>query len=769
MEHVGKGYVHASGPKDALIQLVGDCPTTNEVKIGKGFQEGTGRILNSLLKSAGIDRTACRIDYAMRCQPPKGKIDKSFDPIICAQRHLFPELKTVKAHIIVALGATALDIICGLDKISKRRGSLYKTPYGKVLPTLHPSTMMRNQVMWFIVIADLRKAKSESLFPELIPPAYKFNKFPTLQQVKEFSPTTPLSVDIETSWAKYWENSLICIGFSDGVDTLCIPWLSQHGVPYWKPEEQEQVVREIQRLLSRPGIYQNGFFDVQVLTALGFEVKNFWFDTMLAHHLIYAELPHDLGFLCSVHTNVPYYKDESKSDAGALALTDEVFRGYNCKDVYSTHLASQDLTRDLRSTGNYDHFRAVTMKLPPILLDMQKRGIGVDTATLRDAIIEYTMQISQLNTDLEEAGVPKGDKALKEYLFVKLKLPVVKRSRKTKAPSLDADTFLKLHKKILLEQEQLSPQSSRYQILVEGSKALRLISTKKQKQKTLSTYLRGLPIGPDGRVHCSWLQHGTKNQRLSSRDPNLQNVPAGIARRIYCAKPGHKLYLFDYSQIELRIIAYEAEDLPLIQTFEEGKDPHDKNTRDFFGIKDGETYTERQRSFAKSFVYCLNYGGDVTAVLMANPGFISFKYAKAAQARYYKERPAIALYRERIEKEVRSSRTVVNPFGLKRIFFGALSDNIKSAYNYPIQSGAAHVINTACIRLSRQGLTTGLILQIHDALGFELPNHPTTPQRLKDIRKVMEMPVTIRGRKVDLPVDLKYGKNWDALDKWKWS
>lgn len=771
MEFIGEGYADGSGPKDSKILFVGEALGADEVREGKPFAGGAGRVLSSLTGSAGIIRENTRVDNCMRCRPPANKIPKSFDPIYCAVRHLFPALREQKPNIIIALGGTPLNVLAGLDSITKRRGSIYKTPHGKLVATLHPAHLMRIQDMWFIVVADLKRAKAESFSPDMPPLNFHSITHPTLPDIQAFSvdPKETLASDIETTFDMYYESTILCIGFSNASISMCIPWLKRGGGYYWAPEDRPAVVREIQRLLTHPTIWQNGFFDLQVLESFGFKIPNFVFDTMLAHHLLYAELKHSLDFIASVHTKMPYYKDEVKGDQAFLQLTDTTLRGYNNKDHRVTFDAAADLALDLRRDKVWDYFRSITMKLPRILIDMQKRGILVNRKVHGEAIVEYNLRVRQHNLDLKAMKVPAGDKARKKYLFETLALPIVKRSKKTGAASMDKDAVLKLHKKILIEKEKYSEQHPRHILLCKGETVINKLSALSADSKILSTYLRGLPIGPDGRIHCSWLQHGTKNQRLSSRRPNLQNIPEGIARRLYSAAPGKLFYFFDYSQIELRIIAYEAEDFPLIKVFESGGDVHDRNTRDFFGLSATQTYTEKQRRFSKSFVYCLNYGGDVAAVLQAYPGFISWGAARKGQAVYYAAHPAIKVYRERIEKEVRATRRVKNPFGLERVFFGSISQNIKSAYNYPIQSGAAYIINTACIRLQKAGLTDGLLLQIHDALGYELPYlaaHLKVPYTLlHEIKEIMEQSVYIRGRKVALPVDIKYGPNWDDLKK----
>jgi DNA polymerase I len=413
------------------------------------------------------------------------------------------------------------------------------------------------------------------------------------------------------------------------------------------------------------------------------------------------------------------------------------------------------------------------MPLTTVLMAMQKRGIAVDKAVLSRAIVEYVERAKAIRAELATLGVvDTGSKALSKLFYETFGLPIVKRTKKNKAPSLDEDALKKLSV-VASGTEMDNP--ARRAIMDKASHIIQLVLEVRGVEKILSTYLRGLPVAADGRVHCSWLEHGTKTGRLSSRGPNMQNQPEGIVREMYVAAPGHTLVSLDYSQIELRLMAYESEDEALIEAYEQERDVHSEEAAFMFHEKvvkvpsgerpDFVSYEERK--FTKSFIYCLNYGGDIFAVMAAIPGMITITQGKIAQARYYQRHPGVALFRTRIQEQVRATRTVTNVLGRPRIFFGSISETIKSAYDHPMQSGAADIINTAMIRLHRKGLDNGLLLQIHDQLVFELPDSPDLDNTIVRIKAEMEHSITIRGRRVLLPVDVSIGRSWGKLEKWK--
>lgn len=773
MEKVGEGYAPPDGPANAKIVLVGEALGQNEAREGKPFVGGSGRILTSMLGKAGIRRDSVRIDNAMRCRPPGNEIPRSFNPSICAKRHLLPDLAVTKPNVIVAFGNHALKVLTGQAGITKRRGSITASPHGKVTATLHPAYIMRQQEMWSVVIADLRRAATESLTPDMpVIPDQNFQLSPTVAELEEFANvahTGEVAVDIETTIAGYSEESILCVGVSTGQRTMCIPFRKQGGSEYWSDGDLPKAIQALNWILAGPSkkIFQNGFFDVPILEGHGFTVSSWMFDTMLAHHLLYAELPHGLDFIASVHTNVPYYKDDVKGYQGLVNLPDEQLRKYNCKDCLVTWLAAQDLKNDLEERHLVDYFNRMTMRLPRILMGMRRRGMYVDRARIGRLIVDYNLRSKEMRKGLATIGVkdPSSSSSIADLLYETYSLPVAKRTAKGR-PSVDEDSLIKARLKASDAAAQIAGPAK---ILMERACDVvdRLLALRKT-EKSLSTYLRGLPIAKDGKIHCSWLQHGTTSERLSSRQPNLQNVPEDM-RIIYVPTPGLAFWSFDYSQLELRIMAYEAGEESLIDAFAEGRDIHSEHAAILFHDKDGPLYkqpawiTKPQRDFAKSFAYALNYGGDITSVMRAKPGMLTMGQGKLAQMKYYSRRPKIAQFRAKIEGQVKRTRTLVNSFGRPRIFFGSPSAIMKSAYNYPIQSSAAGLINQATIKLAQLGLDDGLLLQVHDSLMFELPHHYA--ERAKRIVEIMEAPVKIQGRQVTFPVDVSTGTSWGDMRK----
>lgn len=776
MEFKGEGYAPPRGPEKAKLLMVGEALGSEEARLGKPFVGSSGRVLDSLLKAAGIVKEWVRFDNTMRCRPPGNRIPKDFDPRICAERHLFKEIKANRPNCIVMLGATPLKAVAGLEPITKQRGSVVMTKHGKAMATLHPAFLMRQQTLWVVVVADLKRAKDQSFVPDMPVLPDKFHIFPTYADVAVWCSKThkEFSVDIETTTEGFHSCALICISFFNGEETMCIPWLKHGGEEYWPRHQQLEIVHFIHRLLAgpEPKCFQNGMFDVVVMEAFGFKVENWVFDTMLAHHLLYAEMRHGLDFIASVHTYVAYYKDEVKADLAFLALPDKVLRTYNCKDSMATGIAWHDLAGNLERRNLTTFFNEVTMALPPILMDMQREGMLVDTGVLAEAVVSYNEKSRELRSQLADIGVtnPTSLNYLKTLFFDTYCLPIMKKTKKGSA-SLDEDTLNKLSVKCY-DRTKTAPDGVVKRTALLASKTIELVLKLRKNEKNLSTYLRKLPIAPDGKVHCSWLEHGTKTGRLSSREPNMQNVPPGIARLIYVAYPGHILVSFDYSQIELRIIAYEANDEALIEAYNMNRDIHSETAALLFFAKDvvlqeqPDWISDAQRQFAKSFVYCLNYGGEIWAVMAAHPGMITSDQGKRAQSLYYLKHPGIAAFRQYIKEELATSRMLYTSFGRPRAFFGSPSDILKSGYNFPIQGGAADVINKAMIRLGKRSMTKGLSLQVHDQLIFNLPIDDSLNSKIEAIKEEMSRPVTIKGRQVLLPVDVKAGHSWGNLTKW---
>lgn len=330
--------IKSIGPANANIALVGEAPGEQEERAGVPFFGSSGQELDRMLEQAGIVRSDCYLTNVLFTRPPQNKLDffcvKKGDlpnaypvPPISQGKYLHPafipeverlhqELRTVKPNLIVALGNTACWAIIRQTKISALRGTVCESPFGKVLPTYHPSAVLRDWSLRPIVVADLIKANRERAFPHIDRPQRFVIYNPTLDEIRDFvnevRSARELSVDIETRNRQITE-----IGFAPSKELSCvIPFVLPHpfgprGWNYWPDTESEvQAWLFVQELLNLPAkkIFQNGLYDLQYIWRMGFNVQGLGEDTMLIQHALYPELLKGLGFLGSIHTNEPAWK-----------------------------------------------------------------------------------------------------------------------------------------------------------------------------------------------------------------------------------------------------------------------------------------------------------------------------------------------------------------------------------------------------------------------------------------------------------------------------
>lgn len=294
-------------------------------------------------------------------------------------------------------------------------------------------------------------------------------------------------------------------------------------------------------------------------------------------------------------------------------------------------------------------------------------------------------------------------------------------------------------------------------------------------EKLLSTYT-SYPVASDGRVHSSFLIHGTATGRLSSSKPNMQNLPKKeiAARKPFVADEGFVLLSADYNNLEVRVLAYESEDDVLIKQLESGINIHDENTKTLFGIDPENELWPEGRKGAKTFQFGgIQYGGSdreiYEKVILDAPRLrLTFKEFIEAKERYNVIHPKYRLWYETIERGIRQDgvRTARTFHGRVRFLMGSDKDILKQALNTPIQGGAGGVINRAMIRIDdlmdERKLESRIVLQIHDQLVYEVPNSELEEMKLL-VKTEMERPVDFKGTEVIFPVDLSTGLSLGEL------
>jgi len=510
-------------------------------------------------------------------------------------------------------------------------------------------------------------------------------------------------------------------------------------------------------------IFQNAKFDLAILAGAGFSAITPLDDTML---ISYAQAAgahgHGMDELSLLHLG---HRPISYDEATGTGRTRQAFAAvpldrataYAAEDADVTLRLWHKLRPALRENHALALYEQVDRRLIKVLLAMETAGVKVDAAELSRISEEFAQRMAVMERDIHalvghafNLGSPKQ---LGAVLFDEMKLPGGKRM-KTGAWGTDAAVLQTLAE--------------------EGHELPARILEWRQLAKLKSTYTDALvtQINPQtNRVHTSFAMAATSTGRLSSTDPNLQNIPVrteegGRIRRAFIAEAGHVLVSADYSQIELRLLAHVADIAALKKSFAEGEDIHARTASEVFGVPlAGMDPLTRRR--AKAINFGIIYG--ISAFGLARQLGISPQEARVYIAAYFARYPEIQAYMERMKDQARTRGYVLTPFGRRCYVPGIAERNAarrayaeRQAINAPLQGGAADIIKRAMVRLPEAlagaGLAARLLLQVHDELLFEAPRHEgEATARLA--RDVMQEAASLS---VPLVVETGIGENWAA-------
>ncbi|MGI6375826.1 MAG: DNA polymerase I [Anaerolineae bacterium] len=512
-------------------------------------------------------------------------------------------------------------------------------------------------------------------------------------------------------------------------------------------------------------VMQNAKFDLEVLQRAGLQVEPPYFDTMLAAWLIE---PSGRGIGLKEQAfqrlGVEMTPINQLIGTGSKQITMDRVRmtdaaPYAGADADMTLRLHQVLSAELdREPAARRLFDELEMPLMPVLTEMEMRGMLVDAEFLAQMSAEMSAQLGELERQIHEAaGHPfniNSTRQLSEVLFEELQLPAVKRTRT--GYSTDVSVLEELRKAHPIAQ---------------------LLLDYRQLDKLRGTYVEALPVlvNPQtGRVHTTFHQTGTSTGRLSSSDPNLQNIPVRneLGRQIrgaFVAPPGHVLLSCDYSQVELRLLAHLSGDPEMTSAFLRDEDVHATTAAAVFGVPLAEV-TYAQRSLAKAINFGLMYG--MSSYGLAARTDLSVPEAEQFIAAYFGRFRGVKAYLDETIRRANETGYVETVLGRRRYFPELMAQganpNVKraaerAAVNMPIQGSAADIIKIAMIRLHRllheQGLKSGMLVQIHDELMLEVPE-----SELATVRELV--PSTMQEAyqlTVPLKVDVSVGKTWLEL------
>jgi DNA polymerase-1 len=502
-------------------------------------------------------------------------------------------------------------------------------------------------------------------------------------------------------------------------------------------------------------------FDVLLLARHGVTLRGLAFDTMLASYLLDATRPgHPLEETSLEHLHYKAITDDEICGRGAKAvprahLTPDATLDYAGERADLARQLSVRLAPLLVTDGLEPVYRDLEMPLVPVLAEIEREGIRIDGPALAAQSQHIERELARETSRIYELAGEEfnvnSPKQLGEILFDKLKLPALKKTGKTRSASTAVE---------VLEELALAHELPR------------LILEWRALHKLKSTYIDALPVLVDpstGRVHTCFNQAVAATGRLSSSDPNLQNIPIRTElgrqiRRAFVADPGHVLISADYSQIELRVLAHLSGDESLIDAFRTGTDIHDRTALKVFGPESKLDPHELRRR-AKIVNYALLYGK--TAFTLARDINVTKEAAQEFINAYFAGFPRVRAFIDRTLEEARETGVVRTMFGRRRLVPNLTSSNFqiraqaeREAVNMPIQGTAADILKRAMIdlhaRLASELPRTRMILTVHDELLFESPNDEAEDAAAL-VRTDMEAAATLA---VPLTVDIGIGENW---------
>lgn len=567
-----------------------------------------------------------------------------------------------------------------------------------------------------------------------------------------------LSLDTETTSASPMEAELVGLSFSVKEKEAFYVAIPKDR------EEALQYVNIFKPLYEDPEILkvgQNIKYDYVVLRNYGIDIQGKMFDTMLAHYLIQPELRHNMDYMAetllqyqTVHIE-ELIGPKGKGQKNMRDLSPEEIYEYAAEDADITLRLKNVLEPQLKGVGAESLFWDIEMPLVKVLADMELNGVLLDTDSLSEIERTFTKRMQQYESHaFELAGEEfniSSPKQVGEILFGKMK--IVDKPKKTKTGQFVTS------EEVLMQLRDKAP-------IVED------ILNYRGMKKLLSTYVEALPklINPrTGHIHTSFNQAVTATGRLSSSDPNLQNIPVRDddgkeIRKCFIPEPGCKFFSADYSQIELRIMAHLSRDENMMEAFREGFDIH-RATASKIWKENMDDVTDSQRKQAKQANFGIIYG--ITTYGLAQRMGIENGEARQLIDDYFATFPKVKEYMEKAKETARECGYAETLFGRRRYLPDITSKNgtvrgfaERNAINAPIQGSEADIIKLAMIRIwkrfKKEGIRSRMILQVHDELNFSV--YPDEAEKVEKI--VLEEMQGAYPLNVPLIAEAGWGDNW---------
>jgi uracil-DNA glycosylase family 4 len=783
--------VPSFGPFEADTAIIGEGAGETEVRMAMPFVGGAGQLLWKTGMTYGLKKhevyttnvvkrqISLGKDTNERFQVSKGEFE-AWAGLLRWELSNLPNLRYV-----VLMGNYALKAILGLDGITNWRGSVLDVNLGgrsvRAICAFNPAYVLREPKFEPVLPLDLAKVKMvrEGRFKEHPVNAIVCRSLDeALSHLDRFHrEKKPVAYDIETI-----NQQTACYGFSnDKHEGVCIP-LRGPNENLYSASDEARLLLAIQRLFDDPEIQfiaQNATFDGYyswMKDGLKLHSRPVY-DTLLAHHTLYPQLPHSLAFLVSQYTTHPFYKDEGKDWREAGTIDD--FWRYNCKDTALTVAVYEGTRRELQSQKLLDFFTSHVMQLQPSSVRATAYGLRFDHEHRNELSEQLTAYVSQLRADFQrkafaasgedprfESVNPSSPSQLGELFFQKLRL-------------VGRGTSTDVKNRQRLREHPLTPEPARA--------ALAALDLYAKEQKFVSTYVN-VKLSEDGRMRSEYKQHGTQKApgRLSSSSlldgtgSNLQNQPQR-AHKLFLADPGCAFGYFDLSQAEARVVAYLANIEKWKEDFEKARltgtfDCHRSLAADMWKMPYDEVPKEDSidgeptlRYKAKRCRHGLNYR--MEAGKLAETASLSLRDAHIAYDLYHQINPELRIWWKALEHEARTTKQLWSPMGRRWIIMQRIDETtLESIVAFKPQSTVGDKVCQVWYRSENDERWPDgcrIALNIHDALICHGP-----VDKIKTCLSIMkehaESPILINGEELIIPADLKMSIP-DELGLHRWS
>lgn len=775
-------FVPSAGSNSAALAFVGEAPGVQEAREGVPFVGPSGRLLQIVTNQYGIKREEVFLSNATLCRPSDGSPPPKSAIAACRPR-LHKELSDRGVETVVALGNGACLSILGVEGVTKLRvGPGRKSPYEelsgvRVIPTVHPAACLRQSDMFPSLVTDVGKVVNPNV--AWTEPQYEVIDDPLdavayLRGIEKRAGdlVVDIEVDIEKDTAFDHPNryGLLCVGLANAEGRAVVI-----GERACANDEVRDALADA--LTTSRIIAQNGKFDLAGLYPV-VGAQELFFDTMLASYCL-DERPgvHGLKHMAVEILGAPQYDEEIKKYVGPRdgygVIPRELLYKYNAYDAVCTFALYQIFKERLEKQGLRD-IHDFLVAASNELMYLELNGLAVDREYVKELTVKYTESLGIIEQDIDKILVnagynpinPRSPKQVKEALeFFKISVD-----------STNEETLTKILEQADAHFGEEAEEKSYYQFC-------KTLLTHRREAKMFGTYVKGtVKRLYAGRVYPTFLLHGSTTGRLACRNPNLQNVPreSAIKRLFVPAKEGNVFVQADYSQAELRVLSFLAQDTYFREILNDpNRDLFDELTPQLYGpnVNKSMVGTEPDqidpelwkdiRVRVKAFVYGLGYGRHWSSI--ASEYKMEDKEAEIVTKRFFGLIPEIVEFQKWVKNEVREGRDLITPFGRHRRFHLITQENWKSVQNEALaflpQSTSSDVCLRAMVQVRRDLRGSGAFVRniVHDSILVDCPEDMAS-----DVGALLDRHMVASGRElvgdyIDFRTDVKIGKHWGEV------